>query len=685
MRLLPEFGAWRVRIPLRLRIFFRGAFLLLIVATLSLALALLREEKQLSYANYQDGFRKTQAQIAARLRHPTGQLALLNPRAEGAAVAPLRPLLLPFSALDFDDRAKAQQAVEMAGCQVQYGDDANLCIAIGANPLAGGFIYAVGSLTLADELVAHVPGERDLTTAHRVQVEVAMRGHRYAWLAPYEMAADGRAGRGRLTGFAEDGQGGHASRPVRDFRGWLWQDPACAAPGADCRRRAFYALRLPIEPFREALDRRDLAWPPADLDRIEVRLRVRGPGLAAPLFDSAAAAARAPFALPELAPLLLPGETLQIRRDGRTVAELTGAEPAVVPGSAWLQRLIRALPVDGYDEALAARDQIATPLGAYELLLRGDVRSVNRSLAAIAARMFWFVAAMLAAIALTWAAIELRVIGRITRLTRGAARLSNEVRGGSTALQVAPLEELRGRDELGLLAGVLTELMQRVNEDLRREQLRVEHEKDQWHAVGHEIMSPLQSLMVLHASSDDPSRRYIERMQQAVRVLYGAASPSEAFEATALPSLQSLDADEFLRHVAANAGHAGIDAVRYLGPGEPVPVRGDEYALEDAVTHVLVNAQRHRVPGSPIEIRLAVDAQSAHIEIRNEGAPIAPERLERIFDYGDSDAPAAANGARRGQGLFVARTYLAKMGGTIAACNDGDGVVFRLSLQRAAA
>jgi two-component system, OmpR family, sensor kinase len=125
--------------------------------------------------------------------------------------------------------------------------------------------------------------------------------------------------------------------------------------------------------------------------------------------------------------------------------------------------------------------------------------------------------------------------------------------------------------------------------------------------------------------------------------------------------------------------------VRYRGPGEPVPVRGDEYALEDAVTHVLVNAQRHRVPGSPIEIRLAVDAQSAHIEIRNEGAPIAPERLERIFDYGESDAPAAVNGARRGQGLFVARTYLAKMGGTIAACNDGDGVVFRLSLQRAAA
>ena len=34
----------------------------------------------------------------------------------------------------------------------------------------------------------------------------------------------------------------------------------------------------------------------------------------------------------------------------------------------------------------------------------------------------------------------------------------------------------------------------------------------------------------------------------------------------------------------------------------------------------------------------------------------------------------------RGQGLFVARTYMAKMGGTIAASNVSDGVRFTLVL-----
>ena len=65
-----------------------------------------------------------------------------------------------------------------------------------------------------------------------------------------------------------------------------------------------------------------------------------------------------------------------------------------------------------------------------------------------------------------------------------------------------------------------------------------------------------------------------------------------------------------------------------------------------------------------------------------------------IFEYGVSD-PGASVGAdrdennpdrgHRGQGLFVAKTYMAKMGGTIVAENlpDGRGVRFTLALPKA--
>lgn len=712
------------RIPLRLRVFFRGAFLLLALATVALALSVLQEEKQLSLRNYQTGFAKTQAQISARLRHPTGQLALLNPGARGSAMT---PLVLPFSAIDFDDKAKAQQAVEMAGCLVQYGDQASLCVAVGNNPLAGGFLYTVGSFA-STELVARQLGELDLSLAHRVRVTVTMRGQTWRWLAPFESGGEtAGAVRGRLTGFTETADGQTADLPERDFRGWLWQDARCldGSRREDCPRRSFFSLRLPVALFRDDLQaaRGQMVWPPADLDRITVALQVLPPGAdAAPLFDSRQPGATAPFTLAELSPLLLPGETLRIRRltassaarsalgaasssgaqgnpstattpaasaPGIDIATLTGQEDRSAPRSPLIDRLIRQLPAEGWDQPLLATERIATPAGEFEWTLAGDVRSINRSLSRVATRVAWFVGALLLAIGLTWAAIELRVIRRITVLTRRAAAVSRSMRGadgaapaGVIAMDVA---DLRGSDELGLLAGTLGDLMGRVNDDVRREHIRAQQEKDQWHAVGHEIMSPLQSLMVLHAAEDDPSHRYIQRMQQAVRVLYGQASPSEAFQAASL-SAQTLDLAAFLRHVAANAPDAGIaNVVLAACPDGPVPVQGDDYALEDVVTHVLRNADRHRLPGSAIRLALRLQDGQAEVDIENQGPAIDDALVDRIFEYGVSDAPVQTGAAmtHRGQGLFVARTYMAKMGGTIGLRQDARGVCFVLRLKLA--
>lgn len=205
-----------------------------------------------------------------------------------------------------------------------------------------------------------------------------------------------------------------------------------------------------------------------------------------------------------------------------------------------------------------------------------------------------------------------------------------------------------------------------------------------WHAVGHEIMSPLQSLMVLHPDANDASRRYVQRMQQAVKVLYGQASPSEALQAATL-NAGTLDLHAFLTHVADNAHFAGITGVHYTG-GEPVHVRADEFALEDVMTHLLRNADRHRTPGTPITLALQLQDNTASVSVHNQGAPIDAALAQRIFEYGVSGAAEdekPASTGQRGQGLFVARTYLAKMGGTIEARNEADGVAFVLTLQRA--
>ncbi|MDP5238194.1 HAMP domain-containing sensor histidine kinase [Uliginosibacterium sp. 31-16] len=677
----------------RLRTLFRAIFLLLAGATLALALAVLREEKQQSFDNYRDSFAKTRDQIAARLRHPTGQLALLNPQSSGQQVTPLRPLLLPYAALDVDEQNKVRNAVDMAGCAVHYPNDASLCVAVGSNPWAGAFVYAAGRFA-SSTLVPHEHGDRYLTGAHRLRIQLSLRGQDYRWLAPVELEGGGTAQpgkllRGRLTGFTEIPDGDYVfTRPQREFRGWIWQSAACL-PGRtvapDCEREVFYAIRLPVELLREELmDKRRPVWPPADMNDIRVQLQVFAPQADKPMFDSNSADARAPFLLADLQSLLLPGETLRIRKAGDDHApdllHMLGEEASSEPISPLLLGLIRRLPVDSSAFPLETREEIATPVGRFELILTGDARSANRILARAATRVAWFVAAMLGAIFLAWFAIELGIIRRIAVLTRRAQSVHKSI-SASEGLEQLNVADLRSGDELGILASCLHELLRRVREDMAREQIRAAQERDMWHAVGHEIMSPLQSLLALHPGSSDPEQRYLARMQQAVRVLYGAASPSEAFEVSQL-QVASVDLDAFLQAVAHNAPGVGITDVHYTPAAKPIAVRADEFALEDVVTHVLNNAQRLRTPGSPISLGLESGETSVRVCIRNQGPQIAAEMLEKIFEYGVSDQAEAGAAGSRGQGLFVARTYMAKMGGTISARNTADGVEFVLELQR---
>ncbi|HEY4374041.1 MAG TPA: HAMP domain-containing sensor histidine kinase [Burkholderiales bacterium] len=711
MSALPKLPVPRLGLAaFRGRLLVRGAFLLLIAATLSLAVVLLKEEKRRSYQNYRQNLAKTEAEIVARLRHPAGQLALLNPDMARAGVLPLRPVVLPFSAIDFDDQNKVRQAVEMAGCLVQYADGSSACAGVGNNPYAGGFLYLAGSF-LSGPLVGREHGVLALYNVHRARVTLDTRGQTWQWIAPFEAQSEPDAPvHGRLTGFTGGGpELVKHSRPVREFRGWLWQSPLCAdaaLTAADCPRRSFFSIRLPVDVFREALFGRPRpVWPPPDLDAVRVRIEVFGPGPeedvahAQPIFDSNAGNPTPPFSLGDLATGLAAGETLHLRKLGaapRDIAELHGTGEPYVPTAPWMSRLVERLQVPGFDSPIEERATISSAAGQYTVVLDGDLRGVDAGIAAVATRLSWFVGAMLLAIVLAWLAIEIGLISRIAVLTRRAAAVSHNVQdaraeaGSADQAQarIAALDvgDLRGSDELGILAGGLSDLLQRVQDDVRREHIRTQQERELWHAVGHEIMSPLQSLMVLHPDEEDASRRYIARMQQAVRVLYGTASPSEALQAAAL-RVEALDLNAFLMHLAANAHFAGVADVRYTPAAEPVPVRADEFPLEDAVTHILRNADRHRTPGSPITLTLELGDATAGVAIHNQGARIEPALLDRIFEYGVSDAETATgatNGERRGQGLFVAKTYMAKMGGTASARNEADGVSFILTFQRAA-
>ena len=691
----------------RLRFLFRTSFLLLTLAVLAMAIVVLQGEKQRSYDNYKDGFLKTKAQIMSRLYHPSGLLALLNPRRGENGVMPERPVVLPFSAIDFDDQNKVRHAIEMAECLVPYKNGGSLCVAIGNNPRMGGFIYVAGTF-VSGPLEAHRIGDKFFDEAHRLRVKVSHNAQKWQYLAPFELPPDDttvtEGTRGRFTGYMERSEPDYTgAKPLREFRGWVWQSGRCQdgtlaempyefssldesadaeAEETRCMRSSFFSLRLPVETLRQLLFRKKpVQWPPKDLDQYRVSVEVLPPGEGKALFDSSGEITAPPFLLSDLATLLLPGETLTLNRQGDDndiSLRFSSKEDSKDQPAPWLTRLIRRLPVERQETTeIAMNDEIMTPLGSYQLAFQGDARSVDQALAITATRLSWFAAAMLGAIALAWLIIEIGLIRRIARLTARTRGFSSSARPEND-LDQHDWSDLRSNDELGILAGALNDLFLRVKEDAQRERIRAEQEKDQWHAVGHEIVSPLQSLLALHNSPDDPSHRYINRMQQAVRILYGSASPSEAFLSSNL-AVQSVDIAEFLRHVVESSG---VSDVFCSGADEAVLVRADEYSLEDVFSHILKNADRYRQSETPIALRLETSERTATVHISNTGPVIPDDLIGTIFEYGVSDQPEAAGSGNRGQGLFVAKTYMAKMGGTITVSNESDGVCFRLVLQR---
>lgn len=248
-------------------------------------------------------------------------------------------------------------------------------------------------------------------------------------------------------------------------------------------------------------------------------------------------------------------------------------------------------------------------------------------------------------------------------------------------------------DEIGTLARAINALIHSVRvqtveahaereareaETRRREAEEIRNREQNLKVIGHEIRSPLQALMSLHANATDPSRRYLDRMVAALPHLLGGLATADAIGARNF-SARSLDMGAFLTEIARNALQIDIPDVVFQGPAAGVYCKVDDGAIEDVVSNLLNNAHRHRTAGTAIQITLRVDGGTALIDIGNEGPHIPEDALEQIFDFGYSTA-APSSAAGQGVGLFVVRSYISKMGGTITAHNEGNGVVFRIML-----
>ena len=125
-----------------------------------------------------------------------------------------------------------------------------------------------------------------------------------------------------------------------------------------------------------------------------------------------------------------------------------------------------------------------------------------------------------------------------------------------------------------------------------------------------------------------------------------------------------------------------------VSPSTP-PVLADRDRVQQVLMNLVTNAERHCTPGGRVLLAAAPVAGRVELSVTDDGAGIAPEHLERIFDrlYQVGDAGRQrGDGGGLGLGLAIAKSIVEAHGGAISVRSRvGRGTTFRFSLPAAGA
>ncbi len=143
-----------------------------------------------------------------------------------------------------------------------------------------------------------------------------------------------------------------------------------------------------------------------------------------------------------------------------------------------------------------------------------------------------------------------------------------------------------------------------------------------------------------------------------------------------------------------------VEAARAVDPERPIVlevasgaapvVQGDEARLRQVVGNLLSNALTHTPAGTPVTVRVTTTAESAVVEVADQGPGLTPEQAERVFErFYRVDAargrPTAGTGSGAGLGLPIVAALVSAHGGTVDVDTaPGRGATFRVVLPLAA-
>jgi len=256
----------------------------------------------------------------------------------------------------------------------------------------------------------------------------------------------------------------------------------------------------------------------------------------------------------------------------------------------------------------------------------------------------------------------------LTRPIRELTRATHAVSEGDLSQQVP----VRSRDELGELAKAFN----RMSSELARS---VNVRRQMTADIAHELRTPL-SLILGHAEAVHdgvlpPSPENFEIIREEagrlehliddLRTLSLADAGELSISLQPTSPQRLLEEVVSLYHYQAQRKRVTLD-IQIRPPLPDLPL--DPGRMTQVLTNILDNALRHTPEGGTITLAGQLTSAGVELSIRDSGAGLQPEDLDRIFDrFYRADAARHRGDGGSGLGLAIARSIVQAHGGTIRA------------------
>lgn len=208
--------------------------------------------------------------------------------------------------------------------------------------------------------------------------------------------------------------------------------------------------------------------------------------------------------------------------------------------------------------------------------------------------------------------------------------------------------------------------------------------------LGHDLRNPLAAVVsgIRLLNRMDPSPKaslVIDKMGQSARRIEVLIDDLLDFARGRLGSgvfldLQTTDSLEGpIREVIGELQIVHPGAIIEVSLGLEEPVICDVPRISQLLSNLVGNALTHGAPNRPITVRAFSGHGQFRLSVSNEGGPIAPDLLPKLFEP-FTQAHDSGTNAGLGLGLFIAAEIAKAHSGTISVSSNDDLTVFELSM-----